>query len=89
MLFKVAHRTPCPTNTWCPDRIHEGTGQRGRYANSRTHPPPPPAARAVGFEPGASAAGIQGASTEARGTSLEIRFHKHTATWHTCICNAF
>ena len=51
-------------------------------------PPPPPlqtaapraaapldpvlAARAVGFEPGTSEAGIQGASTEARGTSPEI-----------------
>ena len=30
------------------------------------------AARAVGFEPGTSDAGIQGASTEARGTSPEI-----------------
>ena len=30
------------------------------------------AARAVGFEPGTSEAGVQGASTEARGTSPEL-----------------
>ena len=37
------------------------------------------AARAVGFEPGTSDAGAQGASTEARGTSPDIWSHKHTA----------
>ena len=42
-----------------------------RHGDNYT-PPPPCNSRAVGFEPGTSAAGIQGASTEARGTSPEI-----------------
>ena len=46
------------------------------------------AARATGFEPGTSEAGVQGASTEARGTSPAMGYPIHTATWHTCVCHA-
>ena len=45
------------------------------------------AARGAGFEPGTSEAGVQGASTEARGTSPAMGYPIHTATWHTCDCH--